>query len=56
MKHISVTSKSMPAIAQEGGLNTPKTTVFGFWPTNDFSFFPFNWLIVPLTGINKNAL
>jgi hypothetical protein len=60
MKHISLTSKSMPAVAQDGGLVTPKNSIFplnliGFI-ANDFSFWPLNWLIVPLTGITKRTI
>jgi len=56
MKHIRVTSKTMPAMAQNGGVAAPKNTI---WPlsligytTNDFSFFPFDF-IAGWTGINK---
>lgn len=53
MKHLKATSKQMPALAQDGGI-TQKNTIFPFWPRNDFSFWPFNF-IAGLTGIQKRA-
>lgn len=58
MKHISATSKTMPAIAQDGGIIAPKNSIFPLnligYTTNDFSFWPFNF-ILGLTGIQKRA-
>ena len=54
MKHLKATSKEMPATAQSGGISS-KPTIFGFWPRNDFSFFPFNF-ILGFTGITKRTI
>ena len=55
MKHLMLTSKEMPATAQEGGITTnPK--FLGFWPRNDFRIWPFSPdFIQGFTGIDKGS-
>lgn len=55
MKHISVTSKSMPAVAYDGGIST-KNNILGVFPRNEFSFWPITGFVRLVTGVDKGDL